>query len=71
MTLNVTPTSNKNIVHVTLSDRYDFNHLKYDGYDDFFGILINNIAYHLQNVGVVQNYDFNIQFDYTIYPEND
>ena len=67
ITLNVTPTSDKNIIHVSLVDKYDFSHLKY-GDSNIFVTFINNVAYHLQNLGVIENYYFNIQFDYNLYP---
>lgn len=63
----------KDIVTVTLTDTYDYSHFNYSDYGIKYYpvVFINNVAHKLQQHGIIEEYDYLIQFDYKINERGD
>lgn len=60
----VKPNSDGTIAHVVLSDKYDFEWWTWA--DHGWKSIVNNVGYGLQELGGINNYDFTIEFDYSL-----
>ena len=65
-TLDVTPTLDRSVVHVKISDKYDFGNIS--NVTNPFALLINDVGIYLQSNDITHIYNFEVEFDYSLYP---
>lgn len=59
---------NNVLFSINIKDIYDYDHWKYKDYKIKYWpvVFINNCAYGFQQLGIIEEYNYSIQFDYSV-----